>query len=87
MGLEASWGSKATEGSVRFRTPRRKGKLGLFGGLVLALSAVALMSVSVALASPTVPLNPAHVGAENPGFSDPAGECPTPPAGQEDWYS
>lgn len=31
-----------------------------------------------------VPLNPSHVGATNPGFGE--GTCPTPPAGQENWF-
>lgn len=42
---------------------------------------VQLLDVSAAT---TVPLNPAHVGAENPGFG--VGSCPTPPAGQEGWF-
>ena len=72
---------------MRFRTPRSKGKLGLFAGLVLALSAVALTSVNVALGVNTVPLNPAHVGATNPGLQPTrAATCPTPPAGQEGWF-
>ena len=32
----------------------------------------------------TVPLNPSHVGATNPGFQQDS--CPTPPAGQEGWW-
>lgn len=49
--------------------------------LVLALS---LMLSSTALAQETVPLNPSHIGAANPGFG--LGSCPVPPAGQEGWW-
>ncbi len=51
--------------------------------LLIAL-AFTLVFSTVAFADGTVPLNPAHVGATNPGFG--TGDCPAPPAGQEGWY-
>ena len=53
----------------------------LFITLALALGAVAVLPAG---ARANATLNPAHVGATNPGFS--TGSCPTPPAGQEGWY-
>jgi len=37
-----------------------------------------------ALQAGTIPLNPSHVDATNPGFQQDS--CPTPPAGQEGWW-
>jgi len=54
---------------------------------ILALMLVAgllALGAGAALAETPVLLNPAHVGATNPGFED--GACPVPPAGQEGWY-
>jgi hypothetical protein len=64
----------------------------LITSVFLALIALIVMSTfagaaplnSGALQVVTVPLNPAHVGATNPGFQQ--GTCPTPPAGQEGWW-
>ncbi len=54
---------------------------------ILALLLVAgllALGAGAALAETPVLLNPAHVGATNPGFE--IGACPVPPAGQEGWY-
>lgn len=64
----------------------------LITSVFLALIALIFMSTfagaaslnSGALRVTTVPLNPAHVGATNPGFQQDS--CPTPPAGQEGWW-
>lgn len=56
----------------------------IFKTALLLAMALTLAFSTVAFAEETVPLNPAHVGATNPGFG--AGTCPTPPAGQEGWW-
>jgi hypothetical protein len=56
----------------------------IFKWAVLLTLVFTLAFSTVALAGETVPLNNAHIGATNPGFS--TGECPNPPAGQEGWY-
>jgi hypothetical protein len=53
----------------------------LFFALLLILMSVL---VRPTLAQDLVALNPAHVGIVNSEFGQ--GTCPTPPAGQEDWY-
>jgi hypothetical protein len=50
----------------------------------LIVIAMLLIGVTAVMATEAVPLNPAHVGATNPGFG--VGDCPTPPAGQEGWW-
>lgn len=55
-----------------------KKKLSLL--LVLVLLVVGVTAVFAANAT----INPAHIGAQNPGFNE--GSCPTPPAGQEGWW-
>ena len=53
--------------------------------VLIALLLIGLLAMVLpALADGPVSLNPAHVGATNPGFSE--GSCPTPPAGQEGWW-
>lgn len=51
---------------------------------VLTFLLLVLIGVTSAFAA-NATLNPAHIGATNPGFS--TGSCPTPPAGQEGWWS
>ena len=50
----------------------------------LGLGSFTNVSAGAALQVATIPLNPSHVGATNPGFS--VDSCPTPPAGQEGWW-
>lgn len=48
---------------------------------LILIAALALTGTAAVTAADTVPLDPAHVGATNPGFT--VGTCPPPPAGQE----
>jgi hypothetical protein len=51
-------------------------------GLLVVL--LVLVGATAVMAQGTVPLNPSHVGATNPGFE--VDSCPTPPEGQEGWW-
>ena len=57
-------------------------------GIAGALSAAfGLRQSASAIVPGNVPLNPAHVGAQNSTFPDAGTEtCPTPPAGQAGWW-
>jgi hypothetical protein len=52
--------------------------------IILALLLMGSGALAATITSVEVSLNPAHMGATNPGFEE--GECPTPPAGQEGWW-